>query len=116
MAPLALCIAYVVQRESLSRAAARARIVAKDSDRARFLHTAHGQNPQDAHLYDLVLNTAVLDLDSAVGYPTEPSNESASSRFSSIAYSIGSSLVKQSKKPLTIIVLASVSVNPRLCR
>ena len=48
--------------------------------------------------------------------PIEPSICSASRRFSSTAYSIGNSLVNASKKPLTIIVLASVSVRPRLCK
>src|SRR5207302_11481411 len=45
--------------------------------------------------------------------PTEPSISSWMSRLSSTAYSSGSSLVKGSMKPLTIIVSASLSVMPR---
>src|SRR5207237_674214 len=50
------------------------------------------------------------------GYPTEPSISSWISRLSSTAYSSGSSLVKGSMKPLTIIVSASSSGMPRLMR
>ena len=49
-------------------------------------------------------------------YPTEPSISSWMSRFSSTAYSSGSSLVNGSMKPLTIIVSASLRVMPRLIR
>ena len=48
--------------------------------------------------------------------PTEPSISSLISRLSSTAYSRGSSLVKGSKKPLTIMVIASSSESPRLIR
>jgi hypothetical protein len=48
--------------------------------------------------------------------PIEPSIWRVMSRFSSTAYSIGSSLVNASKKPLTMSALASVSVRPRLCK
>ena len=48
--------------------------------------------------------------------PTEPSICSWIKRFISTAYSIGSSFTNGSKKPLTIIVLASDSVIPRLVR
>ena len=50
------------------------------------------------------------------GYPTEPSICNWINRFSSTAYSIGSSLTSGSIKPLTIMVLASASVSPRLMR
>src|SRR5205814_614823 len=49
-------------------------------------------------------------------YPTEPSISSCIRRFSSTAYSRGSSLVNGSMKPLTIIVSASARVMPRLIR
>src|SRR5207249_8539247 len=49
-------------------------------------------------------------------YPTEPVISSWIKRFSSTAYSIGSSLVKGSMKPFTIIVSASALVMPRLCK
>ena len=48
--------------------------------------------------------------------PTDPSISSWISRFSSMAYSIGSSLVTGSMKPLTIIDAASSSESPRLWR
>jgi len=64
VAPLEKRIAYVMQREGLDRAAAQARIQQKDRDRLHFLMTEHHQNAEDAHLYDFVVNTGVLDLDS----------------------------------------------------
>jgi hypothetical protein len=48
--------------------------------------------------------------------PTEPSICSSISRFSSTAYSIGSSLVIGSMKPFTIIAMASLLGEPRLIR
>ena len=50
------------------------------------------------------------------GQPTEPSISSWMRRFSSTAYSRGSSLVNGSMKPLTIIVSASARGMPRLIR
>ena len=38
----------------------------KDHDRRRSLENEYHQKPEDAHLYDIVLNTSLLDLDSAV--------------------------------------------------
>jgi cytidylate kinase len=66
VAPLAERIAYVMQREGLDQEIARARIQLKDRDRTRFLQVEHHEHPQDAHLYDLVVNTGVLDLESVV--------------------------------------------------
>lgn len=66
VAPLKPRIAYVMRREGLSQEEARARIQLKDRDRMRYLQVEHRQNPEDAHLYDLVVNTGVLDLESAV--------------------------------------------------
>ncbi len=57
---------YVMQREELSPDAARRRIHVKDRDRARFLMTQYHCDPSDPHLYDLVVNTTVLELDAAV--------------------------------------------------
>src|SRR5438552_5742695 len=50
------------------------------------------------------------------GYPTEPSISSWMSRFSSTAYSSGSSLVNGSMKPLPIMVSASERAMPRLSK
>jgi len=56
VAPLELRVAYVVNREGLDTDAARRRVQEKDRARARYAQTQ----------YDLVINTAVLDLDSVV--------------------------------------------------
>lgn len=66
VAPLESRIAYVMLREDLGQAAAQKRIQLKERDRIRYLQAEHHQHPEDAHLYDLVVNTAVLDLESAV--------------------------------------------------
>jgi len=66
VAPLEQRIAYVVRREGLGPAAARARIQLKDQDRARYLQAQYHRRADDAHLYDLVVNTGVLALDDAV--------------------------------------------------
>ncbi len=51
-----------------------------------------------------------------IAHPTVPSICNWMRRFISTAYSMGSSLTSGSMKPLTIIVLASGSVSPRLVR
>ena len=66
VAPLEKRVAYVMQREGLDRHKAESRIQMKDHDRARHLEVEYHQKPQDAHLYDIVLNTSLLDLESAV--------------------------------------------------
>lgn len=66
VAPVELRIPYVMQREGLDYDAARARVQLKDRDRNRYLQATHHQHPDDLHLYDLVVNTNVLDLESAV--------------------------------------------------
>ena len=50
------------------------------------------------------------------GHPSEPSISSLTRRLNSMAYSIGSSLVKTSRKPWTTRFVASFSVRPRLIR
>lgn len=59
-------IPYIMQREEIDKDAAKKRIHSKDNDRIRYLESSYNLNPTDAHLYDLVINTDVLDLDSAV--------------------------------------------------
>lgn len=66
VASLTMRTEYVMRREGLDEGAARARIQLKDRDRLRYLQTEHGLNAADSHLYDLVINTSILDLDSAV--------------------------------------------------
>lgn len=66
VAPLDWRVAYVERREGLDTAAARARIQAKDHDRVRYLQAEYHRRPDDAHLYDLTVNTGALDLDDAV--------------------------------------------------
>ncbi|QBD78870.1 cytidylate kinase-like family protein [Ktedonosporobacter rubrisoli] len=66
VAPLEQRIRYVMQREGLDYNAARSRIQLKDHDRQKYLQAVHHQRPDNPGLYDLVINTGVLDLDSAV--------------------------------------------------
>ena len=66
VAPLQQRISYVARREGLDEATAQARIQFKDRDRARYIQTQHGRDVNDPMLYDLVINTGVIDLDSAV--------------------------------------------------
>lgn len=66
IAPLEERITYVMQREGLQQAEAQNRIQMKDHDRRRFLESQFHHHPDDPHLYDLVVNVNVLDLDSTV--------------------------------------------------
>jgi cytidylate kinase len=66
IAPLDQRISYVMQREGLDYTRAQSRIQNKDRDRARFLSTTHQRNPSDEHLYDIVVNTAVIELGDVV--------------------------------------------------
>jgi len=66
VAPLELRVAYVVNREGLDTDAARRRVQEKDRARARYAQTQFHSQSDDPHLYDLVINTAILDLDSVV--------------------------------------------------
>jgi cytidylate kinase len=66
IAPFDKRVAYVMQREGVDHHAAETRIHMKDHDRARYLQMEYHQKVEDAHLYDIVLNTSLLDLDSAV--------------------------------------------------
>lgn len=66
VAPLEKRVIYVARREGLNEDEARARIQLKDRDRVRYLQSQHHCNVDDPLLYDLVINTAVLDLDTAV--------------------------------------------------
>ena len=66
IAPFEKRVAYVMQREGLDQHAAESRIHTKDHDRTRHLEMEYHQKLEDGHLYDLVLNTSQLDLESAV--------------------------------------------------
>jgi len=66
VAPFEKRVAYVMRREGLDHHAAKARIQMKDQDRRRYLENEYHQKPEDTHLYDLVLNTSLLGLESAV--------------------------------------------------
>jgi cytidylate kinase len=66
VAPLRRRIAYVARRENLSEAAAQARIQLKDRDRTRYIQSQYARDVNDPLLYDLVINTGVIDLDSAI--------------------------------------------------
>src|SRR5258708_412953 len=66
LAPLELRVAYVARREGLAMDAARTRVQAKDRARGRYMQTQYHCQHEDPHFYDLVIDIAVLDLDSAV--------------------------------------------------
>src|SRR5437764_4799892 len=66
IAPLEQRVAYVVRREGLDTEVARRRVQAKDQARTRYMQTQYRSQHEDPHLYDLVINTAVLPLDIAV--------------------------------------------------
>ena len=66
VAPLELRVAYVARREGLAMDAARTRAQAKDRARGRYMQTQYHCQHEDPHFYDLVIDIAVLDLDSAV--------------------------------------------------
>ena len=59
-------MAYVMQCEGLDHHAAEARIHHKDHERARYLEREYHHKLGEAQLYDLVLNTSLLDLENAV--------------------------------------------------
>ena len=66
IAPFEKRVAYVMQREGVDQAAAASRIKMKDQDRMKHLEAAYHRKSADVHLYDIVLNTSFLNLDSAV--------------------------------------------------
>ncbi len=66
VAPLDRRVAYVARREGLPMDAARTRVQAKDRARGRYMQTQYHCQHEDPHLYDLVIDTAVLNLDNAV--------------------------------------------------
>jgi CMP/dCMP kinase len=66
IAPFEKRLASVMQCEGVDHHTAVSRIHRKDHDRARYLQMGYHHKPEDAHLYDIVLNTSLLDLESAV--------------------------------------------------
>ena len=66
IAPFEKRVVYVMQREGVDHHTAESRIHRKDHERASYLEREYHRHPDDAQLYDLVLNTSLLDLESAV--------------------------------------------------
>ena len=66
VAPFPQRVAYVMQREGVDRHTAEGRIHRKDHERASYLKREYDRHPDEAQLYDLVLNTSRLDLERAV--------------------------------------------------
>lgn len=66
IAPLAQRIAYVMRRECLDAKAAAERIKQKEHQRHQSIKEQYGRDDNDAHLYDIVINTGVLDLHASV--------------------------------------------------
>src|SRR5258708_23111282 len=65
IAPFEKRVGTVMQREGVDRHTAESRIHRKDHERASYLEREYHQQPDDVHLYDIVLNTSLLDLESA---------------------------------------------------
>lgn len=59
-------VVYVMQREGVDYHTAVSRIHKKDHERASYVEREYHHKPENAHLYDLVLNTSLLDLENAV--------------------------------------------------
>ena len=66
IAPFEKRVVYVMQREGVDHHTAASRINRKDHERASYLEREYHHHLDDAQLYDLVLNTSLLDLESAV--------------------------------------------------
>lgn len=66
VASLETRVTYVMNREGLDREQAIERIQGKEHNRLHYLQSEFKQHPDDAHLYDLVVNTDVLALNSIV--------------------------------------------------
>jgi cytidylate kinase len=66
VAPLPTRVAYVAGREGLDQQAAQRRIQKKDQDRQRYLRSIHDVRAEDPLLYDITLNTGIMDLDGCV--------------------------------------------------
>ncbi len=64
VAPFEQRMRYVMQREGLDEGNARSRIQQKDRDRMRYLQSQYHRDVNDPLLYDLVVNSGVLDLES----------------------------------------------------
>jgi len=59
-------VTAVMQREGLDRHSAEVRICHKDHERAGYLEREYHHKPDEAQLYNLVLKTSLLNLESAV--------------------------------------------------
>lgn len=66
VAPFEQRVRYVMQREGLDEANARTRIQQKDRDRTRYLQAQYHHDVNDPLLYDLMINSGVIDLGSLV--------------------------------------------------
>lgn len=66
VAPLEKRIAYVARREGLDIPEAQRRIQDKDRSRQQFVQSLYSARPDDARLYDIVVNTGILSLDACV--------------------------------------------------
>jgi cytidylate kinase len=66
VAPFEQRVGYVALREGLDEAAARVRTQQKDQARTRYMQTLYHCQHDDPRLYDLVINTGHLVLESAV--------------------------------------------------
>ncbi len=66
IAPLEQRVTNVMGQEGLDEEAAASRIRKFEHERMRYLEAGYHRNPEDVHLYDLILNTSSYDPASAV--------------------------------------------------
>jgi CMP/dCMP kinase len=66
IAPFEQRVTRVMRREGVDQHTAVSRIRKKEHDRTRYLESVCHCRPDEAHQYDLVVNTALLDVESAV--------------------------------------------------
>ncbi len=79
-------IANVMQQEGLDEEVATSRIRKFEQERTRYLEMEFKRKPEDAHLYDLVLNTSSFDLASAVNVICLALNHKARQLYSGEVY------------------------------
>jgi cytidylate kinase len=66
-APLEWRVRRIVQREAMGEEEAKHRVHEVDRGRAEYHHKYFKVDPDDPHLYDLILNTGRLPVDEAIG-------------------------------------------------
>ena len=105
IAPFEQRVATVMQREGVDYHTAESRVHAKDHDRARYLEREYHHHPDDALLYNLVLNTSLLDLESAVDiicFTLQQKAKGLATKTSELGPAIGLSRYPAQPLPMTL--------------